>query len=280
MKFFNIMKDSPLNSFSLSTPKSTQIVFHAMNKSGSLSMSNALRSAFEYEKREKEFLSHYDLPCSQEEFISIVDSSTCHKIIIDHYLYGAIKPKPNRVMITQLRHPLQRILSCYSWIKLHPEISPNIVNQNLEQFIVETEGKGHCQVIQLGLNWSNKDWAEKAFKISARELYERSIEALDREIYKIGICEFFDESLFLFASLCNLKVVPLWEPDTRNTSVISYNDISSNERDLIYDVLRYDFLLYDYAKKKFWDQFIGINFGTSLKEYKNNTRNLYKNRIV
>ena len=96
---------------------SVQIVYHGVNKSGSMAMANAMEEAYRWAGRKEEFVCHYKIRCTDEEFRARVDAMNGAKaFIVDHYLFGALAPAPNRIWVTQLRHPLPRILSRSSFL--------------------------------------------------------------------------------------------------------------------------------------------------------------------
>ena len=101
----------------LVAPDGAQLVFHGINKSGSFAMSSAMRDAYALAGRDDQFLCHYFIGGSRESFAERVDSAEGPGFFVGHYLYGALKPRPNRVWVTIFRHPLPRMLSCYNWLK-------------------------------------------------------------------------------------------------------------------------------------------------------------------
>jgi len=57
-------------------PEDTQIIFHGINKSGSLAMSNVLYNSYSYGQREEEFLSHYNIlgKLNHNEYVEIINN--------------------------------------------------------------------------------------------------------------------------------------------------------------------------------------------------------------
>ena len=98
-------------------PAGTQVVYHGINKSGSMAMALVMRDSFLAAGREEQFCCHYFLGGTAESFAQRVDAWTGPGLIVGHTLYGAIAPRPDRVLVTQFRHPLPRSLSCYNWLK-------------------------------------------------------------------------------------------------------------------------------------------------------------------
>lgn len=261
----------------------TQILFHAINKSGSEAVSNVLHNSFEAAGRTHRLHSHFRMPIDQSAFIHLVDTHQGGGLFIDHYLYGWVKPRANRVMISQFRHPLPRILSAYNWLKNIHQTRSRRKFKSLASFVRETEGKGHCLVLQFGANWKEVDspeWLRRVGRVSAQELYERSLDALDRDLYAIGIAEHFEESLFLYAKLCGLKKLAPWVRDVRNPGRPLSTEIDKSTVRLIEKVLHYDYMLYEHALARFWKQFEGATFGPSLQAYKSSCSDQYNDRIV
>lgn len=260
----------------------TQVVFHAINKSGSEAVSNVMHAAFARAGYPDRLHSHFRMPIDQEEFIRRVDTHVGGGLFIDHYLYGWVRPRPRRVMITQFRHPLPRILSAYQWLKSRHERTTGMPFESLESFVESTRGTAHCLVLQFGVNWKNVDtkvWFDYVARFSAAELYQRSLDALDREIFALGIAEHFEESLFLYARLCGLAKLPPWVRDQRNPDRTLSTSIPASTVRLIEQVLELDYRLYDHALDRFWAQFESASFGASLQAYKAVCAPQYRDRI-
>lgn len=259
------------------------MVFHAINKSGSEAVSNVMYRAFEAAGCPERLHSHFRMSVSQEEFIRRVDQHVGGGLFIDHYLYGWIRPRPHRIMITQFRHPLPRILSAYQWLKTKHEQSTGTSFMTLDAFVEGTKGISHCLILQFGVNWKGvdtQDWFRYVSRFSARDLFERSLDALDREVYAIGIAEHFEESLFLYALLCGLQKMPPWQRDQRNPGRPLSSTIQPPTVRLIEEVLELDYRLYDYALDRFWSQFEGASMGKSLDAYKAACASQYNDRIL
>ena len=165
----------------LDTHDDAQVAFHGVNKSGSLAMANVLKEAFVSAGRASDFFSHYHLGGDFHKYISEVNSKKkASNLLISHYLYGAILPRPGRVWITQFRHPLPRILSCYQWLKnKHEKKNGPNTYPLLEEFISNTKGISHSQIAQLSMNWGSRRKALSK-NLSAEDMLNLSLDALDR----------------------------------------------------------------------------------------------------
>lgn len=262
---------------------SVQIVFHGINKSGSLAMANVLREAYSFARREVEFISHYHNGGLSEQFIAHVRAlSVTKSFVVGHYLFGALPPSPSRVWITQFRHPLPRIVSCYQWLKNKHEKKAGGENfMSLSDFVLQSRsGRSHSQVLQLGAGWGlyGKD---KSKRLTARDLYEISVEQLESSIYMIGIAERFEESIYSFAGLCGIDSVLPWTRDDRNKGRKLITELSKDENDIIREYYEYDFKLYEYALDRFDLQVnrLGIGGGEFLA-YEEACKTQYKDRII
>lgn len=260
-----------------------QIVFHGVNKSGSLCMAKTLLEAYEHAGREQEFFSHYhrSREYSLQDFITKINNTNGPSFFVGHYIYGAIRPKPHQIIITQFRNPLPRILSCYQWIKNKHIRSTGTANgfPTLEQHIINSNGKKNSQISQFGIGFGERR-EQRLKKMSVHDIYEAAVDAVEREVYCIGIAEYFEESIYLFAKLCGLDSVAAWEQDKRNKGRPLIHEISQHERDLISEYYYYDFKLYEWAMGRFRSQLENIQFGPELHEYKNACSDQYKDRVL
>jgi len=258
-----------------------QIVFHGINKSGSLSMANVLKESFDYEGRSACLSSHYHLGGTIDEYILGVNTPfCCNNLLISHYLYGALSPKPNRIWITQFRHPLPRILSCYQWLKnKHERVNGFDSFLALDDFIRQCKGVKHSQVAQFAFNWgSRRGMLSK--RLDSRDMLELTMDALERDFSLLGVAEYFEESIFIFASLCGLKSVTPWVRDVRNPGRLNSKAISIATTDLISEVFKSDFLLYDWVLTRFHNQLKLFDFGYDFQEFKMVCADQYNDRIL
>lgn len=259
-----------------------QIVYHAVNKSGSMAMANAMGEAYRWVGREDEFVCHYRIRCTDQEFRDRVDAMNGSKaFIVDHYLFGALAPAPNRIWITQLRHPLPRILSFYQWIKNKHVATTGSEDgfPALRDFVIDSQGKRHSQIAQFGTGFGpNRDLRNR--RISPADMFNIAVDAIEGNVYALGIAEYFEESIFVFAALAGIESVAPWVRDNRNKGRPLTTEISDADRALIEEVYEYDYKLYAYALEKFRAQNRRFDFGDSLQRYRDACRSQYKDRII
>jgi hypothetical protein len=286
------MKDVPSRRFDLEINRSSfphalndpQVVFHGINKSGSLAMANTLVEAFQSAGRGDDVFSHYHAGGKDEDFKNRVDSAKGRSgFVVGHYLYGALAPVPNRIWITQFRHPLPRILSCYQWLKnknakVH---GSNSKYPSLTEFVRKTNGVTHSQVMQFGCGFGRNKPA-RLNGASAADLFEIAVDEIESNVYAIGIAEHFEESIFTFAALCGLDSVAPWTRDNRNKNRPLADEITDTERQVIEEVYSNDFKLYEYALDRFWQQTgeLKLDAVSSLRAYKEACQDQYKDRIL
>ena len=243
-----------------------------------MAMENVMREAFSAHGRSDEFLSHYEIHGSLEEFIARVEKSK-HGFVAGHYLFNALKPRANRIWITQFRHPLPKLLSSYNWLKLKHEKKSAKPFTGIEEFVVNTKGVGHSSVSHFSLGWG-KFRRSRSRGLTAQNLYEASVDTLEAQVHTIGIAERFEELIFLFASLCGLPSVAPWIRDNRNPGRPLSTEISEHERKVIEEVYHYDYKLYEYALSRFESQLREVKFDDQIKSYKNACADQYKDRII
>jgi hypothetical protein len=260
------------------------MVFHGINKSGSLAMANVLREALTHAGREDDILSHYHFPgvMPLDEYRALVEAKRGRFFAVGHYLYGFLRPTPRRIWVTQFRHPLPRLVSAYSWLK-NKHIKRNRTSEGfprLTEFIRKGRGTSYSQVMQLGRGYGRFGDSAVRKKLPPRTLYELSVDAIDREFTAIAIAERFEESIFCFAALLGLPSVAPWAADSRNNGRRPVDELTQAQRDLIREVYHWDFELYDYALKRFAEQNARIKFGPSLGKYKAACSGEYKDRLI
>ncbi|MCW5735184.1 MAG: hypothetical protein KIS73_13710 [Enhydrobacter sp.] len=261
-------------------PRNRQIVFHGINKSGSLAMANVLKCSFEVCEARRDFISHYHLHGDLKDYIDRMESTQGNGFFVAHYLYGAVKKASDRTFVTQFRHPVPRLLSCYQWVKKKYEARTggSADFPSLETFIKKGKGKRHSQIIQLGAGYGPD--AKLLLGLSNNELLERSLIALEKDVGAVAIAEYFEESIFFFAALCDLPYVTPWVRDQRNPGRILSHEADPNVVAMIRDHYRWDFVLYEQALKRFRKQIKGATFGQSLDDYKAACSGEYNDRIL
>ena len=260
-----------------------QVVFHGINKSGSLSMANVLRRALVHQGRGDDMVSHYHSPgMPLDAYRDLIDARSGRFLAVAHYLYGYLRPVPHRLWITQFRHPLPRVLSTYQWIK-NKHVKAHRTAEafdSLPVFVTKSKGIGHSQVLQFGRGFGRFAKSKIKRTMSGEALFELSVEALEREVAAIGIAEYFEESIFTFAALLGIDQVDSWAKDERNTGRSAVDELTPAELDQIRNVFHWDYMLYDWAVAKFREQCARIEFGPSLERYKATCEGQYKDRLI
>ena len=260
------------------------VVFHGINKSGSLAMANVLRESLIAAGREDDVLSHYHFPgvMPLEQYRAMIEAKHGRFFAVAHYLYGFLRPAPRRIWITQFRHPLPRLVSAYTWLK-NKHIQRNRTAEGfpkLTEYIRNGRGITHSQIVQFGRGYGRFKDSPARKRLPPSVLYELSVEAIEREFTAVGIAEKFEESIFCFAALLGVPSVAPWVTDNRNEGRRPVEELSQNQRDLIREVYHWDFELYDWALRKFDEQNSRIKFGPSLDAYKAACSGQYKDRLV
>ena len=255
-----------------------QVAFHGINKSGSLAMTKVIRDAYKIAGRPQEFFPHYFRDVTLDDYLVEVGALRGPAFLAGHYLYGKLPPSPGRVLVTLFRHPLPRILSSYNWImRKHVRQSSDPV-PTLDEWVNRSKGKAFSQIIQFGCGHGRH--ARSLRSLPNQSIFESCIDAIEREVFCFGLAEQFEESIFLFASLCGLPQVRAWHRDVRNPGRPLSTEIPESSRQLIEEVFRYDFELYDYAVASFRKRMAGIDFGPDLQRYKDACAGEYRDRLV
>lgn len=267
----------------LPTCRDRKIIFHGINKSGSLCLTNVLRDAFIKENRKDQFHSHYHVEgVTLLAFLELIKATPPPGFFVDHYLFGNVDLNdPDAVMITQFRHPVPRMMSCYEWLrKKHCSKTGSAAEfPDFETFLRQGRGKSHSQIVQFGAGFGEEK-QRLVTSLTTRELFERSIENIERYISFAGIAELFEETIFSVAHLCGISRVPAWKRDERNAGRPMASTLPQSTVDLLQDVYRYDFELYDWAKKRFERLLSEIRIGGEIEAYKQKCASQYKDRLL
>ena len=268
---------------SLPICRERKIIFHGVNKSGSLCLTNVLRDAFIKENRKDEFHSHYHVEgVTLLTFLELIKATPPPGFFVDHYLFGNVDlNEPDAAMITQFRHPLPRMMSCYEWLrkKHHSKTGSSAGFPDFETFLRQGRGKSHSQIVQFGAGFG-EDKQQLLTSLTTRGLFERSIENLERYVCFAGIAELFEETIFSVAHICGISRVPAWKRDERNAGRPMASTLPQSTVDLLRDIYRYDFELYDWAKKRFERLLSEIEIGGEIEAYKQKCASQYKDRLL
>lgn len=262
-------------------PGSSQVVFHGINKSGSLAMANVLQEAFQFEGRESEFISHYHQGSYTVDMQAKVDAAPAGRgFVVGHALYGALRPMPNRIWVTQFRHPLPRIVSCYHWLKRKHETKEGSAYMSLREFAERSGGISNSQVSQFGLGNGPRRISRRR-NLKAHDLLDITIDTLHAHFSLIGIAEYFEESIFAFAASCGLTSVTPWVRDDRNKGRTLVGELAPEDVQLIEECYAADFALYEHALSLFKEQSRKLGFDAEvLGSYQEACKTQYKDRIV
>jgi len=260
-----------------------RVVFHGINKSGSLAMANVLFEAYRHHGREKQFHSHYHhRPKTQAELVALINSTTRgHAFFVGHQLYRAFDPRlPGCAIVTQLRHPLSRVLSVHSWLKMrHARFKSKNPYPTLEKWVADSKGSKYSQVVQLAVGFG--EYADKTVAADdLKALLERALENVESHFTWCGFAEHFEESIFVLARLCGLESVLPWQKDDRNAGREPVSSLTAAQRDLIRNVFWADFELYDRLLARFQERIAGMTFSDDLAAYRQACASQYKDRIV
>lgn len=251
-----------------------QIVYHGVNKSGSLTMVNVLFNAYLRENRANQFFSTYrQIPRSHEQMVGLIEHSTGHAYFAAHYLYGAYRPGEQHLLVTQFRNPLPRVMSCYQWLKDRHDVG----GRSFTDWVVSTRGIAHSQVAQFSIGFGPD--ADLRRSAPGDELLDLAIHNIERDVAWFGIAEYFEESVYAMASLCGLKQVPRWKQDNRNKDRSLVPSWTQAELDVVREVYRWDFALYDWALERFRQNLAPLQFNPGLDRYKVACSGQYKDRL-
>jgi hypothetical protein len=258
------------------------VVFHGVNKSGSLAMASVMREGYYAQRRANQFFSSYHgIPKEQEDFNRILTHTTGHAFFVSHYIYRDVVLPPDALLVTQVRHPLPRVLSVYGWLKRnymrrHGGSADGF--PELERWIPAMKGRGHTQMSQFARPVGTSK--EQFKKLPIEAVFERAAENFDRDVAWFGIAELFEESIFALAHLCGVEAVPPWRKDTRNRWRQSLAETDQRIVDLIHESYEYEFRFYERALARFRKRVARIDFGPSFEAYKERCSDEYGERLV
>ena len=251
-----------------------QIIFHGVNKSGSLTMVNALYQAYRHENRANQFFSTYrGIPNDLQQLRGLIEHSTGHAYFADHYLYGSYRRRPQHLLVTQFRNPLPRAMSCYQWLKDHHDVG----GKSFTEWVVHTKGIAHSQVIQFSAGFGPD--ADAVRSAPGDQLLELAIKNIERDVAWFGIAEYFEESVYAMAALCGLQQISTWKRDNRSPDRSLVSTWSQEEIDVVREVFRWDFALYEWALDRFQQNLATLQFPAELARYKAECSGEYKDRL-
>jgi hypothetical protein len=275
---FDVSVDAPL----LPTAGDLPVVFHGVNKSGSLALSHVMRAAYGAAGRAEQFVSAYHAePADPREFAGLVERASGHGFFVGHYIYGRVRIPHRALLVTQFRHPLPRTLSVHGWLRggylrRHGTLEGF---PDLERWIAGTKGRRHTQMAQLAVGFGDGYRREVAHTATGT-LLARALERLETDVAWFGIAELFEESIFTLAHVCGIEAVPAWERDVRNTWREPLAGVEPRVVDLIHDRFRDEITFYEHALALFRERLGAVRFGPALAEYQAACSDQYGERIL
>lgn len=258
------------------------VVFHGVNKSGSLAMANVMRDAYAAAGRSDEFISHYHKrPLEFDDFADALRNAEGPGFFVAHYIYGRIELPRNALLVTQVRHPLPRTLSVYGWIrrKYQQRVGTLADFPSFGQWVVKTKGRHHSQVANLGMGFA-KGFRERTGQASLESIYNGATVNLYNDFAWCGLAERFEESIFALAHIVGLKSVPAWMRDKRNADRPALAETSEGDLTLIREVLEHEFRFYATAYGLFDERLAACTFGPALARYKERCASEYGERLL
>jgi hypothetical protein len=261
---------------------SKPVVFHGVNKSGSLAMSKVLFDAYTRAGRETEFVSTYqNRPREYDKFLELLGSAQGHGFYVSHYIYKAIQMPPGARLVSLLRNPMPRMLSVYGWVRRN-YIRRNNSEDGLmpfEMWVRKLRFKHHTQMVQFAVGFS-ADRKALVKQMPAPSILELAKENLLQDFSWYGFAEYFEESIFAFASMCGIKEVAAWQKDTRNKWRVPLVSVEQPVLDRLRDQMRYEIEFYDWALDLFKKRIAQIRFAGDFEKYKAACLQEYGERIL
>lgn len=261
-----------------------QVLFHGVNKSGSLCLSSAIKESYYAHGRHSQFYSRYhSIPRDIESFREVIQSTQGHIFAVDHDIYQNVpSSRVERVWITQLRHPLPRVVSLYHWnLNKYREKHGNVVGYpTLLEFIMDIKERYWAyQYTQFGLGFSSERF-NIAKELSRGDIFENCIANLIADFPFIGIAEMFEETLYLLSGRLGLDYVFRWHADNRNSGRLLVSDLDREIVELIEDVFYLDYQLYYWAKSRLEEMVLQEEPSGDFSRYKNDCMLNYKDKEV
>ena len=179
-----------------------------------------------------------------------------HQFIHGHLLYHQLEETlgDDGFMMTNFRHPIERIYSLYRFRRRRPEDPEHeaAMNVSLKEYVEEGHGS-QTYLHQLTAEVVAEDGKpaqalpSKPDRESRMKLAKERIDSFDH----VGISEYFDYSMLLLAS--DLGVTPFWSAVTMNTapSPTTRKDLDEETIKTILRVASADIELYNYALERF-----------------------------
>ena len=257
--------------------RADQVIYHGVNKSGSMAMTEALYGGYAAAGRADEFVCTYrgaGLRLIRERL-----DAPGPGVFAGPHLYGDYPVHPERqVLLTGFRNPLPRARSCYQWLRDKAErAEPGAPFPGFVDWVRGTRGVDHSQMSQFAVGYGPD--APHPSAVPPDEQLERAIANIERDVAWFGIAEHFEESVLAFAAICGLPSVPAWHTDMRNAHRPLLQEWTQEEIDVVHEVCTWDLQLYEWAVGRFRERLAEVDFGDTLADYRLACRDQYKDRV-
>lgn len=226
------------------------LLFHGVNKSGSLAFSKVLHAAYHETGNTDRFMCRYmQIPAGREEALSqFSEKLATNPVLIDHGLFGYEKNYPGAKSVTILRDPMKRIFSIYYWLlSHHPE---KIMGRDIITW-ARHDARSFSQVRQFAFDNRALRTAHAIDQKPIGEMISTAEINFSENIAWFGICELFEESIISFLSQAGINKAPVWEPDNRNTAKPQSSTISKGLEREISEIIGFDIAFYEIKKQEF-----------------------------
>lgn len=193
-----------------------------------------------------------------------------NQIYIAHNLVEYYHDYPSAMYFTILRNPLKRLISCYYWLKKHhPEF---INNRDLLTWAKES-GHTFTNTFQFACFDGIKQ-KERIAQLPLSEMIDMSREWFKNNIQVFGITEYFEESIFWFASHLKLSKVVMWKADKRNVCRPKWDLFKKSTFLELQNIIDYDVEFYEHMKNKFLLDVVKLKEYSSFKNYINSSEKI------
>ena len=276
------MMQIDLNSMSNREPafRERPVIFHGVNKSGSLSFAKALQKSYAATGRSEEYMCRYlGIPSTRDGAMERMSKNPKRRqILIDHGLVGFEESVPSAGFATLLRHPARRVLSCFFWLQSH---HPDLVLGRDFSSWIRAEGMAYSQIRQFAYNHLSAKERGEITQMKIGDIGARAAAFFEDRVDWFGITELFEESLLTFHWELGLDHIAPWETDMRNTAQPRYDSraetrgrfdfrkttISNALYNEIESVMGPDIVFYEMMRQKFLKYLRGFSIDGLLSQY-------------
>ena len=233
------------------------VVFIHIPKTGGSTLRFGLETVYG-----KEHLFNIARDRSYLDVIAEQRGSLCkYQALTGHMRYDAVQWfHSNAVVFTFMRHPVDRAVSTYNYIKNNPKHPRhrklnNEIN-NLEEFIDSDLYEPNSQVLHLA--------GDDGEKIASEELLSLALERISNDHIRVGLLECYTESLFLLHKACDFPVYPLSLHTNKRMVSAKEDSIDDRLRNQIQNHDHLDMKLFEFARKKHKEKVKQLNFPCKL----------------